>query len=282
MLTTLMLTALLGTPALPQTDTILSVREGAELAVELLRGQVNVRTWNRSEVRIVAEHEPDDWVDIEHSERLVQVEMGSRYGPPDHVDLEITVPAWIGIAIEGAFVGADIGGVAGEVSVETAHGDVRLDGGRGFIELASVQGQVDCRNARGRIRIGSVNGGVRLVDAQGDIMVETVNGSQELRGIDAESVDVTAVNGAITYAGTIREGGRYILNSHNGDITIAVPPGTNANVWVSTYNGDFETDFPITLRETRQQGKRFNFALGSGGARVELNTFGGDIHLRRP
>jgi hypothetical protein len=282
MLTTLILTAMLGAPALPQTDTILPVRQGAELLVELLRGQVNVTTWNRSEVRIVAEHEADDWVEIEHSERLVQIEVGARYGPPDHVDFEITVPTWMGIAIEGAFVGADLRGVAGEVSVETAHGDVRLDGGRGFIGLESVQGKVECRNAQGRIRISSVNGGVRLTDAQGDISVETVNGSQELSGIESESIDVTGVNGSITYAGTIRDGGRYIFNSHNGDITIAVPAGTNASMWVATYNGDFETDFPVTLRETRQQGKRFNFTLGRGGARVELNTFSGDIYLRRP
>ena len=281
MLTTMILAAMIGAPALPQTDTVLPVREGAELLVELLRGEVNVTTWNRSEVRIVAEHEDDDWVEIEHSERLVQIEVGARYGPPEHVDFEITVPNWMDISIEGAFVEANLQGVAGEVSVETAHGDVSLDGGRGFVELQSVQGQVECRNASGRIRISSVNGGVELIAVQGDITVETVNGSQELSGIESESIDVTAVNGAITYDGTIHDSGRYMFNSHNGDITLAVPDGTNASMWVSMYNGGFETDFPVTLRETRQEGKRFNFTLGSGGARVELNSFGGDIHLRR-
>jgi DUF4097 and DUF4098 domain-containing protein YvlB len=282
MLTTLVMAAMLTAPALPQTDTVVPVREGAELIVELLRGEVVVRTWNRNEVRVEADHEEDDWVDIEHSDRLVQIEVGSRYGPPDDIDMAITIPTWMDIAIEGAFVEVDLEGVGGEVAVETAHGEVRLVGGRDFIKLYSVQGEVECRNASGRIQIGSVNGGVQLIDATGDISAETVNGELEMSGITSTTVDATAVNGEIFYEGTITDGGRYVFNSHNGDVTVAVPEGTNASVWVSTYNGDFETDFPVTLRETRAQGKRLNFTLGSGGARLELNTFGGDIHLRRP
>jgi hypothetical protein len=65
-------------------------------------------------------------------------------------------------------------------------------------------------------------------------------------------------------------------------LTIAIPQGTDADVLVSTYNGEFESDFPITLTEARGQGERFGFTLGSGGARIELKSFGGTIRLTRP
>ena len=50
---------------------------------------------------------------------------------------------------------------------------------------------------------------------------------------------------------------------------------------VSTFNGEFASDFPVTLTETRK-GKRFNFTIGSGSAQVTLESFQGTIELVRP
>ena len=55
-----------------------------------------------------------------------------------------------------------------------------------------------------------------------------------------------------------------------------------ASVSLSTFNGDFDFDFPVTLTETRGGDKRFGFTLGTGSARIELSSFGGTIRLRRP
>jgi hypothetical protein len=55
----------------------------------------------------------------------------------------------------------------------------------------------------------------------------------------------------------------------------------SAAVSVSTFNGEFESDFPVTLTETRK-GKRFNFTIGSGSAQVTLESFQGTISLVRP
>jgi hypothetical protein len=51
-------------------------------------------------------------------------------------------------------------------------------------------------------------------------------------------------------------------------------------ITVATFNGDFESDFPVTIMGTRD--KRFSFTIGDGSARLELETFGGSIRLRRP
>ncbi len=51
-----------------------------------------------------------------------------------------------------------------------------------------------------------------------------------------------------------------------------------------TFQGDFAADFPVQLPEgqnARSGSKRFNFTLGSGSARIELQSFGGDIVLAR-
>ena len=56
---------------------------------------------------------------------------------------------------------------------------------------------------------------------------------------------------------------------------------TSATVSVSTFNGEFESAFPVTLRETRK-GKRFSFVLGAGSAQVSLESFQGTVSLVRP
>jgi hypothetical protein len=50
---------------------------------------------------------------------------------------------------------------------------------------------------------------------------------------------------------------------------------------MSTFDGDFDPSFTI---DTMRTGKhRITFTIGrSGGARLELETFDGDIQLRRP
>ena len=84
-------------------------------------------------------------------------------------------------------------------------------------------------------------------------MAETVNGEIKLDGVDAATVDANTVNGDISYAGPIRDGGRYSFSTHNGDITLTVAEGTNASVAVSTYNGEFESEFPVPLRAPERE-----------------------------
>lgn len=282
MLTHLIAAALLTVPLPQETDTVVSVSRDARLDVHLRGGEVVVRTWDRNEMRVRASHSSRDRVEISTSVAVVRVRVSAYRGAPSAVDLEITIPAGMDVDLGGTFLDIDIQGVTGEVTAETVHGNVVLRGGRGVIRLQSTQGTVECEDAQGRIGVGTMNGSLRLRNVAGEITGETVNGSITVERADAESVELVTVNGQVTYEGTVHDGGRYLLSSHNGDITFAVPQSTNATMSVSTFAGEFETDFPVTLAETSAGGKRFSFVLGSGSARVELESFGGTILLRRP
>jgi DUF4097 and DUF4098 domain-containing protein YvlB len=198
------------------------------------------------------------------------------------VDLEITIPAGMDVDLGGTFLYIDIEGVTGEVTAETVHGDVVLRGGSGVINLQSTQGSVECVDAEGRISVGTMNGSLQLRNVAGELTAETVNGSITVERASARSAELITVNGRVAYEGTVQDGGRYVLSSHNGDISFTVPQSTNATMSVSSFSGEFVADFPVTLTETSAGGKRFSFVLGNGSARVELESFGGTIHLQRP
>jgi len=235
----------------------------------------------------------------------VEIEVSGRFGP-GQADLELTVPKAFGVAIEGVNTPIDIQGVEGDLSLETVNGDITIRGARGRVQAESVQGVVAIEESTGRISASSMNRGIRVRNSGGEFHIEAVNGPVSMRGIDSHRVDAETVNGPVEYEGRIYQDGSYSLASHNGEITMVIPEGTNARVSVYTFNGRLSTSFPVEIggqqvtvvtprapRPNRESGPpvpprpperrgRYTFTIGSGGATIELESFGGSIQLVRP
>jgi len=263
-----------------QTDTTVAVEPGTRLRVDNYGGQVQIRAGADNRVRVRAEHASRDRVEVVRSAGTLMIKAESRRGVPQSVDFTITVPKWMAVAVSGVYTDADIGGTEADVSVETVQGEVTLTGGKGFVSLQSVEGVVTVRGARARVEATSVNESIDISDVVGDVQAETVNGDVTLRGIDATAVSATTVNGDIELESTLKNNGRYELGSHNGDITVAIPERANCTVTAATYQGEFESSFDIPLE--RLTPKRFTFRVGSGACSVKIESFQGDIQLRRP
>lgn len=282
MLIPLMLAVLgAGSPAAAVQDTVVPVDRGTRLHVDNHRGEVAVRTWARDAVRVRSGSLRDrQRVTVARGGSVLRVRAESHRGPRD-AELDITVPAWMDLRIEGNQLDVNVAGVAGEVSIETIGGDVVVEGGAGLVAVRTIEGEIVIRGAQGRIEAASVNDDVTLEDVGGDLQVETTNGDITLHGIRSTSARAGSVNGDISYRGTLRDNGRYRFTTHNGDLTLAVPRETNAAVTVSTFHGEFESDFPVRLTGATRD-RQFNFTIGTGSGRLELESFNGDIRLRRP
>src|ERR1051325_10969246 len=83
------------------------------------------------------------------------------------------------------------------------------------------------------------------------------------------------------YDGTIKDGGRYRFSTHDGDLRVSIPEKSSVSVSVSTFDGDFSACFPVQLVGPKTK-HRFTLTIGSGSARLELESFNGDIRLCRP
>jgi DUF4097 and DUF4098 domain-containing protein YvlB len=266
---------------LQQIDSTVPVERGQRLEVSSYAGDITVKTWDRNAVRVQAEPGGRTTVEIDRSATSVTVRTQGRRGPPSLVDLQITVPSWMALDLSGVNTDVSVVGARGPVSVETVQGQVEVEGGAGLVSLQSVQGSVSLSGAKGRLEAHSVNEDVRVSGSSGEVTAETVNGDITLSRVDGSSVTASSVNGDLDYDGSISNGGRYAFSTHNGDITVTVPEGSNAAVSVSTFNGEFESEFPVTLTETRK-GKRFSFTVGTGSAQMTLESFQGTIQLVRP
>jgi DUF4097 and DUF4098 domain-containing protein YvlB len=273
--------ALLSLMAIVQTDQTVPVQKGTRLEVINFAGDVIIRGWDRDAVRVEAEHSDRETVEIRPTDQRLVIRGRSRSGNARSLDYTISVPKWMGVKVTGSYSDVTIEGVGGDVGVETNRGDINVNGGSGFVSLKSVQGEIVLRNAKGRVDISSVNEGVRLSDINGDVSAETTNGGILLERIESANVDLSAVNGNISYDGAIRDGGAYRLSSHNGTIALAIAEKANLTLSVRTYSGGFKSSFPVKIEDPNTR-RRFSLTIGSGSARVELESFNGSIVLRRP
>ena len=158
---------------------------------------------------------------------------------------------------------------------------VRVPAGVRF-EGFQVSGDVEVSGLTAGVTASSVSGDVLVRDARGDVSGHSVSGSVTLERVDGLEVSGQTISGDVDFSGPIRDDGRYRFKSLSGDVEVRADGELNADVSFSTFSGDFESDFAITLnRRGRVHRRSFESTVGSGGARLALESFSGTIYLRR-
>jgi DUF4097 and DUF4098 domain-containing protein YvlB len=273
-----------GPESAPRTDQTVDVAKGTRLVISNNAGEVVVRSWDRDQVRVQASHAERVTIDVATVDSTLRVRSRSARGPSTLVDYTITVPRWMPVNLSGTYLESTIEGTTAEVTVESVHGNIRVVGGSGNVNLRSVEGVITVDKATGKLQATTINEGIRLTNISGDVSAETTNGDIVIENAQTTSLEVSTVNGDVTFNGTMKDGGAYRLTTHGGDLRVGLGGAPNATVFVRTFQGDFTADFPIQLPEgqsAREGSKRFNFTIGSGSARIELQSFNGDIIVAR-
>jgi DUF4097 and DUF4098 domain-containing protein YvlB len=174
--------------------------------------------------------------------------------------------------------------------------DIESTGKRTMIEVAlidSVHGahnanaelesaDLEVESVRGRVSIESVSGKVRIRGDVTEAEVSTV-ASSILVDSDTElrSGQFETVAGKIDFRGALSPNGRFSFESMSGSVTLRLPTGTSAEFDVETFSGDIDNELGPQARRTAEYGpgKSLRFSMGSGGARVSIESFSGHVKL---
>jgi hypothetical protein len=125
-----------------------------------------------------------------------------------------------------------------------------------------VNGAVSVDGASSEVRAGTVNGSVDAVSMSGPVQASTVNGSVHAtmgRFDGDQDLTYSTVNGTV-------------VAEFTGDV--------DADSDLSTVNGRFQTDWPVTI-SGRIDPRRLKATLGKGGRRIRLSTVNGNVELRK-
>ena len=264
-------------------DTTVKFDRRGTVSLSIPRGDVIVRAWDRDEVRVHARSEQGALrVDVS-STRLTVDGNGSR--SHGETTVEVTVPTGVALIVRTQSGDVTIRDTRGAVEAHAQNGDVEVHGVRGRLDVSTFSGDVHVDDVEGDIELSALSGDAHIGSAKGDIDAKTVSGDIIMDDITAKNVHAQTTSGDVTYDGTIDAQGRYELVSHSGGVSFSVPKGAGAQISVSTWSGDIESDFPITLKPGEHgfggnSGRKITFELGNGSARIIAESFSGDITIR--
>jgi len=264
-------------------DTTFAFARGGVVDLTSIEGDITVTAWNRNEVRIHAQSERGRlrWT---FSSSRVTIETERVRGRSGDTSYELSVPQGVRVIMRSTSGSLAAKGTGGAVDANTTSGDIDVSGAAERVELQTLSGDVTASGLGGEVEAGSVSGSVEIenVDAR-SIHVESTSGDVVLANVRSKDVSASTVSGEVEYRGTIESGGQYEFRSHSGTITLDVPANVSAQFSVETFSGELDSDFPVTILPNRNQrrGRRIDFTLGGGAAKVVAETFSGNVEIRR-
>ena len=263
-------------------DTTLAIAPGGTIDLNLVSGTIVVTGSDSRQARIVAVSERGS-LRLEQTTNRIVLRAERIRGRSGDTEYRVSVPAGVRVLMASTSGDLSARGTRGDVEATTMSGDVLIADVTGNVSSETLSGDVDITGITGNVRVQSVSGDVAIQRASGNVEVESVSGEIALRSITSKAVRGVTVSGEIDFDGSISADGRYELRSHSGDVRVGLPAGVNALVGVSTFSGEIDSDFPLTLEpgQRRSHGRQFEFRIGSGGARIDLESFSGDIYLDR-
>jgi len=138
-----------------------------------------------------------------------------------------------------------------------------------------------------------VSGGVtmRAVKAR-SLDANSVSGDITLTDVTCDRVKANSISGEVVFGGPLAKGGRYMLQSHSGDVTLHVNDKAGFEVNAATFSGDITSDLQLVStfggegdrgqpgrRPKSGPGQRVSGTFGDGGALLELSAFSGDVRI---
>lgn len=263
------------------------------IEVENVKGSIEVRVWNRDEVRIEGMlGDGVEKLEIEGGGSRLKVKVkypsgrgvfgGS--GRAGATTLKLMVPLRADLDLQG--VAADIvawGVAPASMKIDNVSGRTTVAGAPEELEVNSVSGDVDLTVNRARLQAESVSGDIRVSGRLGpEVDVESVSGDIEVRTTDValERLEGATVSGDMRLRTALAPRARVRLESVSGDIALTLPRGTSAEVRAESFSGTLRAPGATVERPRHGPGSSLRQRYGNGDAEVSIETFSGDADVR--
>jgi len=293
-----------------------SLARDGKVEIRNVSGDVEVKTWDRDEVKIDAlktsrassmekAKENASKVKIEVTREDGVLKVWTKYPKPSIKNLSVSVNYKVMIPSQAMIKARSVSGdvtlekIGGKATSETTSGDVTVMGARnganaetvsGDVKVSDVEngvycktasGNVDAKNITGNADLNCVSGDVSAENIRGAVEADTVSGNVKLMGIsDADVVKGKTMSGSTIYYGDINSNGRYSLEAHSGKVEMTIPSGSAFDLTASTFSGTIKTEFKVMMSGKLSK-KKISGSVNGGGADVKLKTFSGNVYLKK-
>jgi DUF4097 and DUF4098 domain-containing protein YvlB len=225
--------------------------ENTILKITNINGDIKIDSWDGDTVTldaIIRSYQGNDElekikIDVVEINNLIDIE--TKYLGTGNVeastDMTLKIPTFVTIDM-----------------VTTSNGDIRISGAKGNTSAHSSNGDITIVDVDGQINASSSNGDIEIKDTTGIGDLETSNGE--------------------IYAEIFSFKENISVDSSNGGITLYINPLLNADVEMTTSNGQISIS-GLSLNTTVSEEDHKVGKLGEGGYKLDIHTSNGNINL---
>ena len=286
---TLALACLAALPALAGTpiDQTRPLDPRGRVEIENLKGRVEVRAWDRQEVKVTGTlGDGVEKFSMEGDRRTLRIEVKypSRSGRTEPTVLIVQVPTLADLEIETVSADIDVHGIASrELSLESVSGDIVANGAPREARVESVSGDVRLVLNSSDVSVDTVSGELSLQGRlNGEVSMESVSGNLRLDSIGERlrSMSAGTVSGDMDLKLALQDGGEIRTESVSGDLLLRLPRDVSCEVSGESFSGELSAPGAKIQREEFGPGSSFHTRYGAGKGDVRIETFSGDATLR--
>ena len=269
------------------------VNADARIDVSNIKGSVTVSGWDKPEVAISgtlgdgakslaigggADHLT---IKVQPPDKQGWFSWGADTRMGDSV-LAIKVPKSAEMKIDVVSADVNLSGVAGRsLHVNSVSGKLRLDSEAKEVELESVSGNIDLTGAADHAHLESVSGNIRARGLNGQIKFDTVSGDIDAENGSYREINAGTVSGDVNLQGKPDDNARIDVQTMSGDVHLTLPADASARLRASSFSGSIRSDFGAAKEPDHGPGSSLDTSIGTGTGRVKIETFSGDIEMRK-
>ena len=263
------------------------------VSISNIAGTVTVHGWDRNEVQVAGELGDGAkplTISGSNGNLTIKVEprggsgwfhwaSDSRMGP---TALEVHVPRAASLAISVISASLVIDGVdGGSISLDTVSGKARIQARTPSLKVDSVSGGIELAGRAEQADLQTVSGDILAPTLGSVAKLQTISGHVQAQGGPWRTFSLSTVSGDAQLAGALAVGGSLDVDSMSGDVQLQLPAATSARLHASSFSGDLRSDFGTPRQADHGPGSSLDARLGDGQGRINIETFSGDLHIRR-
>ncbi|QSX36352.1 DUF4097 family beta strand repeat-containing protein [Shewanella sedimentimangrovi] len=293
--------------AAEKVDRTIKVDSKPKVELEVPRGEVNLVSWNKSEVRVEGTlDEESEGLELEQRGGVVHIRDKANLRRKHHNDnkdgskLTLYLPKELSLSAEGISTDYRLKDFSGKLELSSVSGNIQSESLSGEVALNTVSGDIKAKALKGELYLITVSGAIMDEDSSGEVNYQLVSG--DLKGISqGKKISIEQVSGEVKFALPKAEQLRF--STVSGDSQLRVPGKLDAKL--ESVSGDLELSFDgkadsrfsinggpsgdihnklsgdKPAKPKYGRGSKLEFSAGSGAGRIDISTISGDITLKQ-
>jgi DUF4097 and DUF4098 domain-containing protein YvlB len=268
-----------------------SAAEHGIVSIRNVSGFVHVTGWSQKNVRVKGTLGPGvKRLNFEREEDRTRIEVevpdhihdGKVNGKSIEAQLEISVPEGSAVRVDGVNIEIGVGGVNGELELQSVNGSVTVSGEPDEVKVSTVNGTITLNTGARKTHLETVNGSIEVTGGKGELEAACVNGHIEVRDGTFDEASCSTVSGDTVWRATLASRSSLSLETHSGSITLELPRSTSAEFDVTTFSGKIANGLGPEAKRSSEYGPGYelHFDLGSGASKIDVSSFSGDVTIR--